>query len=72
MLEATVFHWITQYGYAAIICLLMLGIAGLPVPDETLLMFSGYLVFRNQLHPVPALLAALGPGFTASFLALEI
>ena len=69
-MEETVFHWITQYGYGAIVCLLMLGIAGLPVPDETLLMFSGYLVFKNQLHIVPALLAAfLGSicGITLSY-----
>ena len=28
---------ISQYGYAAIIVLLMLGIVGLPIPDEALL-----------------------------------
>lgn len=70
MLEATVFHWIIEYGYAGLFCLLMLGIVGLPVPDETLLMFSGYLVFKNQLHVVPALLAAfLGSicGMTLSY-----
>lgn len=59
MLEQTIFHWVTEYGYAAIVCLLMLGIVGLPVPDETLLTFSGYLIFRNQLHPIPTMLSAL-------------
>ena len=69
-MEETVFHWITQYGYGAIVCLLMLGIAGLPIPDETLLIFSGYLVFKHQLHIVPALAAAfLGSicGITLSY-----
>ena len=69
-MEETVFHWIALYGYAAIVCLLMLGIAGLPIPDETLLMFSGYLVFKKELHLVPALACAfLGSicGITISY-----
>ena len=41
--------WIAQYGYAAIFVLLVFGIVGLPVPDETLLTFSGYLVFQGRL-----------------------
>ncbi len=52
-------HWITSYGYAAIFVLLLLGIVGLPVPDETMLVFSGYLVFKGTLQPVPAFLTAL-------------
>lgn len=49
----------------------MLGIVGLPVPDETLLTFSGYLVFKGQLHLPPTLLAAfLGSicGITLSYI----
>ena len=46
-MEQQVLAWITQYGYPAIFCLLMLGIVGLPVPDETLLTFTGYLIFRG-------------------------
>lgn len=42
--------WISQYGYAAIFALLVFGIVGLPVPDETLLTFSGYLIFRGRLR----------------------
>jgi len=53
-MEQYVLHWIAQYGYAAIFCLLMLGIVGLPVPDETLLTFTGYLIFSHQLKLVPA------------------
>ena len=58
-MEQTVFAWISQYGYPAIFCLLVLGIVGLPVPDETLLTFTGYLVFRGHLHLMPAFVAAL-------------
>ncbi len=71
MLEKTIFHWVTEYGYAGIVFLLMLGIVGLPVPDETLLTFSGYLVFKRHLHPVPTMLAAFFGsvcGITLSYL----
>lgn len=50
--------WIARYGYGAIFVLLMLGIVGLPVPDETLLTFAGYLVFKERLDFVPTLLTA--------------
>jgi len=54
-----VFGWISSYGYGAIFLLLLLGIVGLPIPDETLLVFCGYLIFRGRLHPVAAFLSAL-------------
>ena len=50
--------WISQYGYLGIFSLLMLGIIGLPVPDETLLTLSGYLVFHGELKLIPTFLAA--------------
>ena len=62
--------WITQYGYGAIFVLLMLGIVGLPVPDETLLTFAGYLVFKQKLTFLPTLATAfLGSscGITVSY-----
>jgi membrane protein DedA with SNARE-associated domain len=62
--------WITQYGYGAIFVLLMLGIVGLPVPDETLLTFAGYLVFKQKLAFLPTLATAfLGSscGVTVSY-----
>jgi membrane protein DedA with SNARE-associated domain len=65
-----ILHWITQYGYFGIFSLLVLGIVGLPIPDETLLTFAGYLVYRGQLQAVPTLAAAfLGSacGITLSY-----
>jgi membrane protein DedA with SNARE-associated domain len=65
-----IFHWIAQYGYVAIFALLMLGIVGLPIPDETLLIFSGYLAFKGDLHIVPTVASAfLGSmcGITISY-----
>ncbi|MGA2155377.1 MAG: DedA family protein [Bryobacteraceae bacterium] len=70
-MEQHILQWITEYGYAAIVGLLMLGIVGLPVPDETLLTFTGYLVFRGNLRLPLAFAAALtgsGCGITISYL----
>src|SRR5450432_2909905 len=70
-MEQHVLAWITQYGYAAIFSLLVLGIVGLPVPDETLLTFTGYLVFTGHLSPVPAFLSACAgsaSGITISYM----
>ena len=63
-------NWISEYGYSALFLLLMLGIVGLPIPDETLLTFSGYLIFRNQLALMPTMATAfLGSscGITLSY-----
>jgi membrane protein DedA with SNARE-associated domain len=62
--------WISQYGYAALFLLLVLGIVGLPIPDETLLAFAGYLVFKGVLAWVPTVLTGfLGSvcGITVSY-----
>ena len=41
---------ISTYGYAGLFGLLMLGVVGLPVPDEALLTFTGYLCFKGELQ----------------------
>ena len=61
-MEQQVLTWISQYGYIAIFALLVLGIVGLPVPDETLLTFTGYLVYQGHLSLPLAFLS----GFTGS------
>jgi membrane protein DedA with SNARE-associated domain len=69
-MEQHVLAWITEYGYIAIFSLLVLGIVGLPVPDETLLTFTGYLVFTGHLSAVGAFLAAFAgsaSGITISY-----
>jgi membrane protein DedA with SNARE-associated domain len=68
--EHLVVEWISRYAYAGIFGLLFLGIVGLPVPDEFLLTFIGYLVFRHRLAAVPSLLAAFSGsvcGITVSY-----
>ena len=55
----SVFTWVAAHGYGAVFLLLLLGVVGIPIPDETLLVFCGYLVWRGTLHPVPAFFSAL-------------
>ena len=58
-MEHQILGWIAQYGYLTIFLLLVCGIVGLPVPDETLLTFTGYLVFKGNLSLPLAFAAAL-------------
>lgn len=60
MLNGAVLHWILSYGYVGLFALLMFGIAGLPIPDETLLMFSGYLMSTGRLNPFLTFLVGFG------------
>lgn len=64
-------QWVTHYGYVAIFLALFLGIVGLPIPDETLLTFAGYMVFKGNLRFLPTVVTAfLGTmsGITTSYL----
>jgi membrane protein DedA with SNARE-associated domain len=66
-----VLDWISQYGYVGIFCLLTLGIVGLPIPDETLLTFVGYLAFKGNLHVLPTIAVSVCGsmfGITLSYL----
>ena len=47
---------IAHWGYAAIFLFVVLGNLGLPVPEETILALSGYLVWRGELR-LPLVLA---------------
>jgi membrane protein DedA with SNARE-associated domain len=49
---------ISKYGYLGIFVSLMLGIIGIPLPDETLLTFAGYLVHEGYLKLFPTILIA--------------
>jgi membrane protein DedA with SNARE-associated domain len=63
-------QWVSTYGYFAIFGLLVFGIVGLPVPDETLLVFSGYLASKGHLNfPLALVVAFLGSatGITCSY-----
>jgi len=65
-----VLDWVTQYGAVSLFFLLMFGVIGLPIPDETLLVFSGYLIHKGTLNPVGTFsMAFLGAmsGITVSY-----
>jgi membrane protein DedA with SNARE-associated domain len=67
----SVFGWVATYGYGALFGLLILGIVGLPVPDETLLVFCGYLISQGKLSAPGTYVAALAGsccGITVSYM----
>ncbi len=51
-------QFILHYGYFAIFGLLMLGIVGPLIPDETILVVAGIAIRSGQLDPVITLIAA--------------
>jgi membrane protein DedA with SNARE-associated domain len=68
---ASLLGWIAAHGLPALFVLLMVGVFGLPVPDEALLTFAGVLAGQGRL-PFAATwaVAATGAmcGITVSFL----
>ncbi|MCH5584393.1 DedA family protein [Shimazuella sp. AN120528] len=61
---------ITRYGYIGIFAALSLGIVGLPIPDETLLTYTGYNVFQGKMvYSLAVISAFLGAatGITISY-----
>jgi len=51
-------HYITQYGYPGLYVILLVSILGLPIPDEFLLTFVGFMSFSGQLNPVLAIFSS--------------
>jgi len=49
-----VINAVQQYGYLALFFLLWLGIIGLPIPDEVVVMTGGFVVALGILQPLPA------------------
>lgn len=63
-------EWILDYGYAALYGMLALGIVGLPVPDEILMTFVGYLTSIGWFsYPLALAVCFLGSltGMTVSY-----
>lgn len=69
MLEIT---WaLTHFGYIALFFLLALGIVGLPIPDETIMVFVGSLTVEGPFGYVPAFAVCLAgsmTGMTVSYI----
>lgn len=47
-----------QHGSIALFALLTIGIVGMPIPDETLLVTAGFLLAKSKLLLLPTLIAA--------------
>ncbi|PTX64917.1 membrane protein DedA with SNARE-associated domain [Melghirimyces profundicolus] len=64
------FDILSQYGYLGIFFFLMLGIVGLPLPDEILMTFIGYLASIGRLNLFFTFISALSGsvcGITVSY-----
>lgn len=48
-------QFLATYGYFAVFGLLMLGIVGPLIPDETILVLAGIAIHRGQMLPLPTL-----------------
>ena len=63
---------ISQYGYYAVFGLLALGIIGLPVPDELLMLFIGYLSSIMVLNYSVSLLVSFMGAITGMLLSYTL
>ena len=69
-MERELFDWIVRYGAPVIFTAQLLGIFGLPIPDELMLTVAGALVRRGALALVPTGIAAVTgcmAGITVSY-----
>jgi membrane protein DedA with SNARE-associated domain len=70
-MEQHFLEWLVRYGAPVLFAAQVMGIFGLPIPDEFLLTLSGALVKKGDLSFVPVVLAAIGgsgSGITLSYL----
>ncbi|MDQ7097083.1 DedA family protein [Desulfosporosinus sp. PR] len=71
MSSGILIHHVIQYGYVGLYVILLLSILGIPLPDEFLLTYVGFLSFSGQLNPILSILAsALGSitGITLAYI----
>ncbi|ASS75526.1 alkaline phosphatase [Tumebacillus algifaecis] len=59
MIKETVLELVTTYGYLGLFVSLVLGIVGLPIPDEILMTYCGYLVSQGTMNYVATLATAI-------------
>jgi membrane protein DedA with SNARE-associated domain len=62
-------HFIHVWGYMAVIVLMAMESACLPVPSELVLGFAGYMVYRGHMAFIPAVIAGVVGGLAGSVLA---
>src|SRR5262249_56453774 len=52
-------HLFQHFGYAAILVVVLLGNAGFPVPEESVLVLGGYLAWQHRLDLPPVILVGV-------------
>lgn len=70
-MEHNLLTWLAKYGAPLLFFAQVLGIIGLPIPDELLLTIAGALIAQGKLNPVSTPIAALAgciTGITVSYL----
>nr|WP_216633961.1 DedA family protein [Paenibacillus alvei] len=63
---------LSHYGYIALFMLLALGIIGIPVPDETLMVFVGSLTVNGPFQYIPAFAVCLAGSMTGMFISYMV
>ena len=61
MIHSAFLAFLARHGALGLFSLLVLGVFGFPLPDETLLTFAGFLAYRSEAH-LPAVMAAAFAG----------
>ncbi|MBX6394860.1 MAG: DedA family protein [Alicyclobacillaceae bacterium] len=71
MHSADILHFVAEHGYVALALILATGLIGVPVPDEVLLTFTGFLTWQGTVRLPGTIIAALVgscAGITMSYL----
>ncbi|MCX7568662.1 DedA family protein [Tumebacillus sp. DT12] len=68
MIKETVLQLVTDYGYYGLFISLVLGIVGLPIPDEILMTYCGFLVSQQRLD----YFATLATAFSGSVVGITL
>ncbi|AFM40864.1 putative membrane-associated protein [Desulfosporosinus acidiphilus SJ4] len=64
MSSTLLISYVTHYGYLGLYVILGISILGVPLPDETLMVFIGFLTYEGKLNPVLAVLSSAGGSIT--------
>ncbi|UQZ87268.1 Inner membrane protein YabI [Paenibacillus konkukensis] len=63
-MEAKLMYLLVHYGYFGLFGVLMLGIVGVPIPDEVVMTYAGYSIYKGELHYIPTALVSVAGSFT--------
>lgn len=63
LIRHKIFLIVIKYGYVGLFGSLVLGIVGVPLPDEVLMTFAGYLVSKGELSFIPTVAVTLAGSF---------